>query len=383
MNTILRTLAAAAMLAASQASAATGDWPQYGFTAAGRRENTQETILTRETVPHLRLKWSAQIEVNRWSAPAVANGIVYVMGFRKPYLYALDARTGALVWQAKIGLFGIWSVSSPAVSDGVVYVGSKRGIHAFDAETGAVRWTLRSGSFGVSTPITVADGLVYAGIADGHLLAVDARTGKVKWTAYGGSSTISASAPSVADGVVCVTPAHGSSVSAFDARTGASLWSNDLFSPSFASAPATYKGTVFVSDGTYLMAFDAKTGQRRWASVDAYADGSGIAMSGGHIYVKNLIGYLQTYDAATGQMTWTDTGRMMDPTGTPATANGVLYINSIYDRGTLSAYDTHTGTRLWQAQSTGRFTGSFGTPTVANGMLYVSGGRGFEAYGLP
>src|SRR5207237_9571676 len=98
-----------------------------------------------KTVPHLVQKWSAQIVVNGYSAPAVANGIVYV-GSPDHHLYALDARTGAQVWNAAVG-GPIYS--SPAVADGGVYVacgyagigGGDARVYAFDAETGALRWS--------------------------------------------------------------------------------------------------------------------------------------------------------------------------------------------------------------------------------------------------
>jgi hypothetical protein len=54
------------------------------------------------------------------SSPAVANGVVYV-GSGDHNLYALDASTGDLLWSYTTG----WAVySSQAVADGVVYVGS-------------------------------------------------------------------------------------------------------------------------------------------------------------------------------------------------------------------------------------------------------------------
>src|SRR5262249_16822710 len=133
---------AAGMFVASDVSAATGDWTQFGFTAAGRRHNTQETVLGRKNVAQLTPKWRANIPVATPQA-AVANGIVYV-GSTDNHLYAFDAKTGAPVWQAATGSF---IMSSPAVANGVVYVGSNDGrVYAFDAETGAVRWSTQIGT---------------------------------------------------------------------------------------------------------------------------------------------------------------------------------------------------------------------------------------------
>ena len=50
----------------------------------------------------------------------MSDGVVYV-GSVDHHVYALDAETGELLWRYETGA-GVFS--SPAVSDGVVYVGS-------------------------------------------------------------------------------------------------------------------------------------------------------------------------------------------------------------------------------------------------------------------
>ena len=63
-----------------------------------------------------------------WSSPAVANGVVYV-GSNDGKFYALNAATGTLVWSYKSGH---WFFSSPAVVNGVVYTGCDDGnVYAF------------------------------------------------------------------------------------------------------------------------------------------------------------------------------------------------------------------------------------------------------------
>jgi outer membrane protein assembly factor BamB len=64
--------------------------------------------------------WSYTTGGDVASSPAVANGVVFV-GSYDDNVYALDAVTGALVWSYATGDM---VVSSPAVADGMVYVGS-------------------------------------------------------------------------------------------------------------------------------------------------------------------------------------------------------------------------------------------------------------------
>jgi len=63
--------------------------------------------------------------------------------------------------------------SSPAVADGVVYVGSfDNHLYAVDIATGQERWRFKTEALVGSSP-AVADGVVYFGSGDGHLYAVE------------------------------------------------------------------------------------------------------------------------------------------------------------------------------------------------------------------
>jgi outer membrane protein assembly factor BamB len=108
----------------------------YGFDAAHSRFNPYERILSPVTVPHLELAWTAQTSSKIPSSPAVANGVVYV-GSQDFYLYAFKAAgcgEQAIcqpLWTAQTSNY---INSSPAVANGVVYIGSTDGrLYAFKA----------------------------------------------------------------------------------------------------------------------------------------------------------------------------------------------------------------------------------------------------------
>jgi outer membrane protein assembly factor BamB len=112
------------------------------------------------------------------SSPAVANGDVYIGGTPdcpecNPQsldhnLYAFDATTGVRLWAAPTGA---QVLSSPAVANGVVYVGCDDSkLDAFDAAGGAQLWTATTGGAVDSSP-AVANGVVYVGSNDGKLYA--------------------------------------------------------------------------------------------------------------------------------------------------------------------------------------------------------------------
>ena len=100
------------------------------------------------------------------SSPAVSNGIVYV-GSYDGSLYAFNATTGAQLWSVYTS-GNIYS--SPAVADGVVYLGSGGSLDAFDAATGAELWSATTGALVYSSP-AVSNGMIYVGSYVSNLYA--------------------------------------------------------------------------------------------------------------------------------------------------------------------------------------------------------------------
>jgi outer membrane protein assembly factor BamB len=79
--------------------------------------------------------WSYETGNPVESSPAVANGVVYV-GSDDHNIYALDARTGAKLWSYS-NTAGFPILSSPVVVNGVVYVGAEGSIlYAFSLQHG-------------------------------------------------------------------------------------------------------------------------------------------------------------------------------------------------------------------------------------------------------
>ena len=62
--------------------------------------------------------------------------------------------------------------SSPAVVNGVVYVGSSdSNVYALNATTGKVTWSFTTGDYVLSSP-AVSNGEVYVGSVDGNIYAI-------------------------------------------------------------------------------------------------------------------------------------------------------------------------------------------------------------------
>ena len=163
--------------------------------------------------------WSAPASGSNFVSPTVVEGVVYIPGAGE--LYAFDATTGKPLWKGVTNCCAKFWVSSPAVAGGVVYVGSGNGggnaadrrLYAFDAIgcNGHFNcpplWTsIQTGNDIESSP-AVANGVVYVGSDDNKLYAFDTSACKYNmncaplWSFATGGGV---STPSVANGMVYV-----------------------------------------------------------------------------------------------------------------------------------------------------------------------------------
>jgi hypothetical protein len=79
------------------------DWPMFGFNAQNTRFNPYENTISPSNVGSLVLDWSYRTGgMVTGGTPAIANGVVYV-GSWDHNLYALNAQTGARLWSYTTG----------------------------------------------------------------------------------------------------------------------------------------------------------------------------------------------------------------------------------------------------------------------------------------
>ena len=148
------------------------DWPVFRGSLNRDGYNPFES----ELEPPLELRWSRKLVGNIYSSPAVLDGVVYVGCYSG--LYALDAATGDKKWNSETSAT---VYSSPAIAEGVVYIGAHNGrLYALDAANGAEMWTFQTKWPIYSSP-AVAGGIVYFGSDDEKVYALDVRTGKPVW----------------------------------------------------------------------------------------------------------------------------------------------------------------------------------------------------------
>lgn len=140
------------------------------------------------------------------SSPAVSPDGVY-FGSRDGHLYGIALRGGTRRWRfghrvefapgaPEVG----WVVGSPALTSGLVLVGSSDGkfFNAVRETSGEEVWRFRTPERVFSSGAVSGDS-VFFGCDDGHLFALDAKTGAERWRFSTGAGTMIVSSPIVTD----------------------------------------------------------------------------------------------------------------------------------------------------------------------------------------
>lgn len=291
--------------------------------------------------------WTANTGAAVPSSPAVAGGRVFVQT-RRGLVLALSAADGKVLWRTQTGddlpldwgyENGDMFISSPAVADGLVLVGSGDGhLYALDTATGQGKWRVETGGRVRSSP-AVADGTVYVGSLDGSVYAADLATGALKWrfdtqghalssARFGYDRKSIQSSPAVADGLVYIGARDGS-LYAIDAATGKQRWRADHGGSWVITGPAVWDGKVFVgsSDARFLQAVDAQTGREVWRVPMPASVWSSPSIAGSTLYVGDTGGGVHALDAKSGKTLWTfETGGGVF--GAPVPVDGAVLVTS-------------------------------------------------------
>jgi eukaryotic-like serine/threonine-protein kinase len=293
-------------------------------------------------------------------------------------------------------------LSSPVVSDGIVYVGSNDNfLYALDLATGVQKWKFESHSRIPSTP-AVAGGLVFFLSYDSNFYALDAVTGSLKWKfKTGGERRFAAkrihgidpaaetmpdpfdfflSSPVVANGMVY----FGSSdtyVYALEAATGALKWKFKTGSV-VHSSPALSEGTLFVGSwDTFFYALDAATGAEKWRFKTGedrqIFNQTGIqsspAVAKGTVYFGCRDSNFYALDSSTGKQKWVFSNKGSWVINSAAIHDGKVYF-ATSDTGLLRALDANSGSLLFDLDF--NHWPMFSSPAIAGNFLYLGSHQG-------
>ena len=360
IRTFVLCLALAALCAAT-------NWPEFHFDAAntGSTSDAGPTINT--------TLWTFDTTGKVGGSAAVANGFVFTNAKDKKVLYRLNATTGAQSWNYTAG--GNLD-SSPAVSGGIVYVGSDDNkLYALNETTGGSLWNYTTGNKVKGSP-AVSGGFVYFGSDDKKVYSLNAATGALNWS-YTTADLVQGS-PAISGGFV-----YASNVKkimyALNATTGTLNWSYTA-GGNIKSSPAVSGSFVYFGcDDGKLYVLNAATGTLNWSyTTGANAVISSPAVSGGVVYfgTTDNNNTLFALNATSGAKIWNytlPTGAANKIQSSPAIAsNGIVYFGS--DNNKVYAVNITGGTLVWSYSTTSNVLGS---PAVSDSVLYIGSDDGF------
>lgn len=270
-----------------------------------------------------------------------------VYGTREGEAVALDAEDGAQQWRAPLGSE---LLSAPAVNEQLAVFQTLDGrVVALERETGERRWTFDS-----SVPILILRGTgepliagnrVYAGLANGKVVALDTASGAPVWerrvSEPSGRSElerlVDITNNLVLDGSALFAANYQGNAMRLERHSGGPLWNR----PVSTHAPiAADGGSIYVADNDgNVWALDARSGNDLWRQ-DALADRgglTGVVVHDGYVVTGDSEGYLHWLDGETGHLVMRHPHQPQGLAATPVVRDGVLY--ALGSRGWLAAYE--------------------------------------------
>lgn len=264
--------------------------------------------------------------------------------------------------------------SSPAIGDGLVFVGSSdANVYAIDLASGNRVWAYRTGGDVEAGPCVV-DGSVYIGSSDRHLYAFDANSGAFKWKYKTGGKILGSanwtSSPDKRDTRILVG-SYDSKLHCVDANSGNLVWAYETDSyvngaPAVDGERVVFGGcdgmihVVSLSDGSHVAEIDA----------ESYIAASAV-VANGRAYVGN---YEETFfcaDIIRGKVLWRYPNPDFPFYSSPALGQDVVVVGSRDKR--LHCVSRTSGDIVWTFQTGGDVDSS---PVICGDKVVVGSGDG-------
>ena len=291
---------------------------------------------------------------------------------------ALNAQTGAVVWKAQTSA----TAGAPAVASGGLYVGAVDGtVRAFDAKTGQPRWsftrTVGVGQrFGMDGYAAVSDDTVIVSSDSGAVYALGAATGKQRWVfALPTADTHIYTTPALGSGVAYIASAGpNAALYALDIATGQTRWSVSQ-AGGFDGPPLLIGQTLYVGANLAdtFHAYNATTGASLWSFDTASQVHTLPAIGPNMAYVGSIDASIIAISNGSHSQAWKFATQGNAPqaligTGAAPTLDGqTLYVGS--QGGVVYALDATSGKPRWQVALNSAIDAP---PAVVDGTLFVS-----------
>ncbi len=334
-----------------KAQSSTDDWLMFRHDP-----NHSGYTSSNDSLNYFKLLWNFTTGGGVVSSPAVANGFLLV-GSKDCYIYCLNVSNGHLVWKFPTGNI---VDSSPAIVNQLVYISSQDGwVYCINIITGKPFWISMVGGFAQSSP-TVVEGRVFVGSGNLELFCFNASDGALIWRHPTPDKV--RSSPAVSEGIVYVAT-DNYHVFAFNASSGNELWRTHTGST--FSSPTIYKGCVYIGsyDG-FICCLNASTGAKIWQYQTDDTVASSPVVAYGYVYVGSQDNGVYCLNATSGEKIWrTQTGYWV--WSSPAVADGNVYVGS--EDYNFYCFDAFNGAVKWSYATESSVDSS---PSIVNGTLY-------------
>ena len=366
----------------------TGILNDEGFTTVSNwstfRGTSARTGVTNDTGPaYNTTNWTFTNAGRFESSPAVSNGVLYICNSQGTF-FALNTTNGTHIWNTTVGNSGVFS--SPTVHGNAVYfldLGSCCStFYALYANNGSAIWT--KGITGKSSPAVGTDAVyIVNDTGNDFLFALNISNGNILWNSSLGSAADSS--PALGNGTVYVGAAKTSTkpatIFALNSETGTQIWNYSTFDDVWAT-PALANGYLYVGDHnnsnpsgtTKFYALNATVGTLAWQT---NISGNGTVYSSAAVDSQRAVfgtklGYIISLNATNGAHLWNvSLGSAANISSSPALAGGIVYIGT--NSSTIVALNATTGASLWTYATASPI---FSSPAVLNGTLFVGSNGG-------
>jgi outer membrane protein assembly factor BamB len=347
--------------------AKTVNWPMYGLNPARTRY-----LPARGIKPPFRKIWRYTERPLLEFPPIYVGGKLYAVN-NSGFAFALDANTGKLLWERRIGRL---NASSPTYSRHRLYIVNLDPGHIvkLDARTGKIIWKKSLPGRAESSPVVVGRS-VYFGCENGQLFSLSTVSGNVRWaTTLGGPVK---SAPAYYGGTLYVGD-YGGDMNAVEAKTGKIKWQSGSLGQGFGSSgefystPAVAFGRVYAGNNDdRVYSYDINNGTLAWTySTGGYAYSGPTVASTEHspptVYIGSFDGNIYALNAKDGSVRWSHSagGQVV---GSLSAVGEIVYVAEFTNK-TTSGFMMRSGRQVFHYPK-----GTY-TPIISDGRrLYLTG----------
>jgi len=297
------------------------------------------------------------------SSPLIYNGKVVITSRNGTYL--IDENTGYRFWYLPIP-----AISTPAMSNGRLSIGSTNNVFYSIDEAGNIVWNQTFSGQIISSPV-VHNAKVFFGSMNGNVYALDQNTGNLSWF-FNTTGNISSS-PAVSDNKVFVI-SNNAILYALDEDTYGLLWYyNTSITPSprtdvpFDPSPAVADKTVYFSYLGRFYAVNTTNGSLVWRATPFETDWftSSPVIDNGSVYVGYSNGVI-VFNATNGVLlrnspmgsAVVSTPLVANDSVITVTTNGILTVRYKSNWSTIWSYNLNSTV--------------FSSPVLVNGRIYVT-----------